>query len=108
MMIALHRKTLEPALIQVALTDRFAVLAPPPDVSGTDPLHELGEVIGVPGPENEVPVIAHQAVAQNPHPGAPAALFQQLEKREKIAGLLEDVQPAVAAVEHVKHDSAGG
>src|SRR6185437_3370136 len=91
MTVGLNGKTLEPTLIQVALAYLPAMLAPPPNVSRANPLHEGREILGPFGPQDEVPVIAHQAVAEDSHSRSLPALLENLHKRGKVAEFLEDV-----------------
>src|ERR1700722_14625602 len=102
MMIILNRETLEPPLIEVPLAHFSPVLAPPPHVRGADPLHELRKIFGPARPENQMPMVAHQAVGEDAHSRPLPSLFQDLDECGVVPGLAEDVHPAVAAIEHVK------
>ena len=46
-------------------------------------------------------MVVHQAVGKDAHVRALAPLLEQLDERREIAGLVEDLHPAVAAVEDV-------
>ena len=52
-------------------------------------------------PDNEVPVVWHKYVAQQPHAGALPGLAQYFLKRGVIASLVENRRPPNAPVEDV-------
>ena len=109
MLVPLDGETLEPALVEVALAHAAAVQAPAPHVGGADPADEPGEVVVPRRPEDQVPMVVHQAVGEHAHPGdALASLAQQPDEGREVGGFGEDSHPAVAAVDHVVHDAARG
>src|SRR5205085_1093873 len=58
--------------------------------------------------EDQVPVVAQEAVGEHAHAGGAAAgLAQEPDERGEVAGLGEDRHAAVAAVDHVVDDAAG-
>src|SRR5438876_11243053 len=77
------------------------MLVVPADVRERDPLHEALELIAAARAQHQVPVIAHEAPAQQLDAEALQPLGQHVEKRLKILGLAKDPPPAVAAVDHV-------
>src|SRR6266516_3546799 len=107
--VRLHGKALVAPLIEVAFAHAAAVLAPAAHVRVAHPADELGQVAVPARPEDQVPVVVHQAVRQHPHArDALARLAQELDEGLEIAGLGEDARPAVAAVDHVINHAAGG
>jgi len=48
-----------------------------------------------------MPVIVHQAIAQDAHSRVFAAFLQQLDECLKISRLLKNSHPPIAAIEHV-------
>jgi hypothetical protein len=48
-------------------TNGVAMQVPSPDVSGREAMHEGGEVVVLIRPQDEMPMIWHQAVGNNSH-----------------------------------------
>ena len=77
-------------------------------VSQGQPLHELGEVTIAARPEQEVEMIGHQAIGQQPH-GVPGQCFSQDPfECSEIAAVLKDGKPGVGTVKRVINKSALG
>src|SRR5262245_12292878 len=53
------------------------------------------------GPEEEMKVVGHQAVAENPHRQAFAGRLKEGDEGDVVRFLVEDVGPGVAAIEDV-------
>ena len=71
-------------------------------------MHEVREgVVGI-GPEEHVPVVAHDAIAAKPHAGAGDAFGEDVFEGNEIEILFEDSQAAVGAVYDVICDSPFG
>jgi hypothetical protein len=90
----------------------MAVGVPAAHVGHRQPLHERPQLPrrpAAPRPQQQVPVVGHQAVRQQPHRGKEFERPGQhpLERRV-VPVVVEHRRAAVAAVEHVVHVSAGG
>jgi hypothetical protein len=79
---------------------------PPLGVGQGQPLHELGQVPIAPGPEQEVEVIGHQAVSQQPHIEPGHGFGQDPFERGEIAVVVEDSESGVGSVQSVIDKSA--
>ncbi len=70
--------------------------------------HELAQLAILPGPKNQMPVIGHQAIADNAHrPSLDGSLDNPLES-QVILAILKYGPPSNRPVEHVVNNSAGG
>jgi hypothetical protein len=69
-------------------------------------LHELGQVPIAAGTKQEVEVIGHQAVSQQPHIEPGHGFGQDLFERGEIAVAVEDSQSGVGSVQSVIDKSA--
>jgi hypothetical protein len=80
---------------------RSVVRMPPLGVRHGEPAHEPGEVAILAGPEQDVEVVGHQAVSQQPHVTAHHRLREDaLECRIFLVGL-EDSQPGIGPIQGV-------
>jgi hypothetical protein len=77
------------------------------DVGVGDPSHEAGEIPIAMRPKNQMPMIRHQAEAENSAGDAIEAFFDNLQKREVVAGLVEDLGTAIGAVEDMIDNATG-
>jgi hypothetical protein len=78
------------------------------DVCGSEAEHEVGEFAVVSGPEDEVPVVGHEAVGEDAYGEDLAGLVEGLEEGLVIGGFVEDALAGVAAVEDMVDDVARG
>ena len=101
--VAGDRERLEAALINVAHAGGAVMGVEPLRMRDRQPAKELRNLL-VPtaaGPDDEMPVVAHQHVGQNPQ-GDPLVGFEQnLLEGGEIGVLLEQPQPPVRSIEHV-------
>src|SRR5262249_16113752 len=98
------REGLEAALPDVAAG--VVVLVVAANVGGQQPLHPGAEVAVVVGPEGEMEVVGHQAIAQEAQRQPFAGLAEELDEGPLIAVLVEDGGAAVAPVEDVVAQAA--
>jgi hypothetical protein len=77
-------------------------------VSQGQPLHELGEVTIAARPEQEVEMIGHQAVGQQPHAIPGHCFSQDPFECSEIALVLKNGEPGVGPAERVINKSALG
>src|SRR5262249_59952269 len=98
MLISLNGKGLVSSLIEMSAADILIVGMPALRVREREPVHEVGQLAVGAWPQQEVPVIGHEAIAGEPHAGD---VFQGLGEdaleRLEVARLLEDGRAAIAA-----------
>ena len=75
------------------------------DVHEGHPPQERRQVVIAAGPQRQVPVVAHQAVAAQPHREPPDPVGQDRLKGQEVRRLAEDAQTPVGSIEHVVHRS---
>lgn len=79
---------------------------PSPHVGRGEPLHAGGKLPVALGPENQVPVVWHQAIGENPQGKSRVGLVKHLEKSGVVVIFLEQRQPPDAPVKHVVDEAA--
>jgi hypothetical protein len=67
MAVILHRETFESALVQMPDSNSPVRNVVPLRVSKADPAHELRQIAILSRPQQQMPVIAHDAVATDTH-----------------------------------------
>ena len=102
--VILRHETFEAALIQVA-AGSGVVGAIPLDVRVADPRQVASEILGGFGDQDEMPVVFHQAIAQELDIGVLFAVDEQLDEGVEIGWLAEDGLAIVAAVEGMVDES---
>jgi hypothetical protein len=101
-LVPLNGKCLEPTLPDVSAAAVVAMVSP--DVAGEQPLHPAAEVAVLAGPQHEVKMVGHQAVAEDSHRHAFDPRFRfchQVQKGGVVFGLAEDLLAAIAAIQDV-------
>lgn len=101
MLVLRDGERLEAALIDVAAAGRVAVGVPALRVREGQPADELRQLAILPRPDDEVPVVGHHAVGQEPRPRPLDSLDEDSLKRLVVAVAVEDGHPRVGAVQHV-------
>src|SRR5262249_37325437 len=99
---------LEPALVQGPGPGRAAVGVVPLGVGDSQPAQVLGQVAVALGPEDQVPVVGHQAVGQEAHGPEVGGLSEDGLEGGVVAILAEQGGGAEGGVEHVGDVAAGG
>ena len=99
-------ETFVAALVKVADADGFVGGVPACSMRKCDPMHELCKVAIVFWPEDEVPVVGHDAVRTYSHVGKFLALCENVFEGVEILVFFENVEAAVSAVEDVIDDIA--
>ena len=99
--IVLNREAFVASLVEMADTDRAVSGVKALDMRQRNPSHERRQVAVAAGPQNQVPVVAHQAPAAKPHLIQRNAFRQDLLERFKVGGLLAYSQPPVGTVENM-------
>src|SRR5271157_1464822 len=73
----------------------------PTDMGRQQPVNPPADVPIVPGPKNQMEMVGHQAIGQDPH-GLPKRCFgDHVEERLKVLVLVENLRAGIAPVEHV-------
>ena len=104
--VALDGKAFVTPLIDMSDADGLVGGVPAVGVRGRDPLHKRRQVAVRPRPQHQVPVVAHQAIAAQPHPEPLDPFSQHRFKRRKIRSRLENPQPTVGTVQYMVHPVA--
>src|SRR5437867_6057615 len=81
------------------------VRVPSLGVRHAKPSHVFGKIAIATRPEHEVPMIGHQAVAQEPHRHPLACRLENLLKRLIVGRLSKDLVPSHGAIEHVEYQA---
>jgi len=104
MFVLLDRKRLEPPLPNMpaaAITHPITV-----NVRRQQPLHERAEIVIAYRPKDQVKMIRHQAVADQPHRHAAASLPEQTDEIVIVVGVVKHLAALVAAIEDVVTEAA--
>jgi hypothetical protein len=101
--VFLNGKRLEAALVNVARSARMTMRMPALGVRQCQPADKPREFALLSRPDNEVPVVRHEAIGQQPGLCALHGLGQRLLEREVIRVVVEDAHPRIGPVEHVVH-----
>ena len=91
-------ETFKAALVYVAGSGCAVGFVPPLGVGDGDPVHEVCQVAIGAGPEDEVEVVAHDAIAAKSHFESVDAFGEDLFEGEEITFLFEYTQAAVGTV----------
>ncbi len=108
MFILLDRETFESALIQMAVPDGRVRVFPTLGVRQRQPLHERGQLAVLLRPEDQVPMIGHNAPVENADGHSAMRKEQHTFEREEIIVFFEQPQAAVGSIQDVIDQSAGG
>jgi len=106
MLVRLNREALEPALIDMPYAGSAVCGMPSLRVGHRYPSHEFGDIAVVNGPQQQMPVIAHDAVAAEAHIYALKPLSKDTLERFKIGAFSEYPQAAVSTVENMINNTA--
>ena len=107
-LVGLDGETLVGALIDVPDTCSAMGRVPSLYVGYGDPMHKGRHGIVVRRPEQQVPVVGHDAIAANPHAEPVDALGEDLFEGEEITFLLEYPQSPVGTVKGMVDNSTFG
>jgi hypothetical protein len=103
MLVALHRKGLVPALVNVAQSRISPVLLPSPNIGDRQPLQEPRTFAITLRRQQQVPVIRHHCICADPHSRFIKSLAQDLLERLVVRELLEQLQSRDATIQDVKY-----
>ena len=108
-LVLCHGKALVSPLVQVSCPPAVIVLVVPADVRHPDPPHQPPQRNVGPRPDDQMPVIGHQAVSQQSHRITLQPLDQHLLEGVEVALLLKQSQASVPPIEDlVNHPSFNG
>jgi len=99
---ALHRTAEVPALVHRALPDRVAMMMPTHRVGRGYPLHEPRERQRSLRLDDEVPMVAEDAVRQEAHGILLQAFFKGRQERAIVGWTAEDCRLSDASIDHVE------
>jgi hypothetical protein len=77
----------------------------PPDVGDADPAHESAQGLVASGPQDQMPVIPHQAVGQEVHRITFQSFGQHTFEGLEVFVLMKQVQASVSAVQDVMNQA---
>lgn len=101
MLVGLNGETLEPALINMAYAGSPVCGMPSLRVGHRYPSHEFGDIAVANGPQQQMTVIPHDAVAAKTHLYTLKPLAKDTLERFEIRTFSEYPQPAVRTVENM-------
>ncbi len=101
MLIGLDRKRLEAALIDRPSPGGVMMGMPALRMGDGDPAEHLGEFAILSRPEEEMPVIGHQAIGGDADLGLGLGFGENLLERGVVSGLFKERQPSYATIQHV-------
>ena len=104
----MHHEGLKPTLVEMAAAGTAPVGVPALGMGQGEQAHEGGEVIVAPRPEDQVPMIGHEAIGEDTHRHALLHRGQHAFKGAVVLLLFEDGLASVSAVEHMINQTAGG
>jgi len=108
-LVLCHGKALESPLVQVSCPPAVIVLVVPADVRHPDPPHQSPQRDVGPRPDDQMPVIGHQAVSQQSHWITLQPLDQHLLEGVVVALRVKQSQASVPPIEDmVDHPSFNG
>ena len=106
MRVVLDQEALVAALVEMALAEGAVAAVAGLGVALGQAADEAGEVaVGV-GPQDEMPVVGHQAPGEQPHAGARTLLGQELGEGAVVDLVVEQGCARVGAVQHVVDEAA--
>ena len=105
-LVALHRERLETALVDVPAAPAVAVRVPALRVGQRQPADKPREFAVPARPDDQMPVVGHHAIGQQPCPLALDSLLQNPLKGLVVTVVLEDGHAGVGTIEDVIDQSA--
>jgi len=101
MLIGLHRKRLETPLVHRARSRGVAMSMPALRMRDGNPPQHLGQLHISSRPEQDVPVIRHEAIGRDAYVSPVVGLGQNLLKGGVVRGLFKQWESTDSAVEHM-------
>jgi hypothetical protein len=106
MLVALHRERLERSLVEVSFTFTVMSLLRATHMRRRHLVHEGRDLVVQFRPQNEMPVIGHQAVSQDSQRDDQQRLLHDAHEGLVICRARKECSPPIPAIEHVKDGSA--
>jgi hypothetical protein len=92
-------------LMQVAGSDGMMMQIPATPMRCGQLLHETPQVTILQRPQDQMPVIRHEAIAQNTHKNFGLSFCQVFFERGRVRNISENPIPGISTVEYVKKHS---
>jgi len=108
MLVGLDDERLKSPLVDMSATDRVAMRVPALGVGKSQPADKAGKLAVLLRPNNQMPVVGHNAIGKQPHLVAVNGRRQHAHEGVVVFGLLEDRHSSVGAVEHMVNQTALG
>lgn len=108
MLIGLDRKGFEAALIDRACSRGVVMGMPTLGMRDGDPAEDFRKFPVQPGPEEEMPMIRHEAIGGNADLGLGVGLGENLFKGGVVSGFLEERESSDPTIQDVIGKVAGG
>ena len=107
MRVAGNRNRFEASLVDCAETRNAMGILPAARMRCSQPVHEAGKgAVGL-WSDDEMPMVRHDAVRKKCHVDALDGFFEQVFKREIVAGVMKEQRPFRRSIQHVKNHSCG-
>ena len=108
MVVGLNREGFEATLIHRPSPGGLVMGMPALRMGDGDPAEDFGEFPILPRPEEEMPVIWHQAIGGDADVRLGVGFSEDLFKGRIVGGLLKEREPADTAVQDVIGEVSGG
>jgi hypothetical protein len=99
MFVLLNGKRFEPSLPDVPARGIVAMIAA--DVRRQEPLHPAAQIAILPGPDDQMEMVGHEAVCEHPHPVSREAGLEQIGEGGVVPRLVKDGGAPIAAIDDV-------
>ena len=97
----------ESTLINGAGSCRAVTRVPALCVSHGQPVHEPGELVGLAGPNNQMPMVRHCTICEQTHAKTLDGLHENGFERDVVRGILEQQCAPNSSIEYVIREIAG-
>ena len=101
MRIVLDGERLEAALVDVAGAGRVAMGVPTLRVREGQPAGEAGEVVFFSWPNDQMPMVGHHAIREQPHAGPLDRFFEDVLESCVVCVVVKNRHPRIGTVENV-------
>ena len=106
--VVLDGKGLKSALIEVSRSGGLVLGVPPLGMGERKPTHEAREVVVGAGPDDQVEVIGHDAVGEEPNGDSLVGLGQDVYEGVVVASVLKKSEASVRSVQNMVNEAALG
>src|SRR5205823_8739152 len=105
--VAFDRERFVSSLIEVAVSNAVPIKSPASYMRGGQALHELAELAILLGPQQQVPVVRHQAPRQQSQRSALQRFVHNPQEGQIVGVGFEDWPPFISTIEDMKDVAAG-